>query len=401
MRALRTPRFAGPTRPTWLIDRVVQSYRLWREKSAEGAVTYRDRSRYPMTVPDGANARDRRASIEAVFVIPPCREDSPTDSVGVTPSYAEKRRRVFEESPIPPNSRCNESWVRVSIPKAAQPGDRRRVPVAADDSTSTTPVHQVRGQVAYALAVLHVRPVFTGPLVRVADVICCAPRGGCGAEEHSTAPQVVVPRRGVFTLHRGQQTVTVDAMTAVVLHGEYRVSHPADGGDRCTVLAFAPELHEEALRDARILRATQRLAITHASEQLEAEEQALHLLAALAAAPPLRATPRVQEVRELLAARPTQRWTLTDIGLAVHASPYHLARQFRAATGQTIARHLLGLRLALALDRLQEGEDDLARLAADLGFAGHSHFTERFRRAYGTTPSQARKILTARRACVA
>jgi methylphosphotriester-DNA--protein-cysteine methyltransferase len=52
----------------------------------------------------------------------------------------------------------------------------------------------------------------------------------------------------------------------------------------------------------------------------------------------------------------------------------------------------------LALDRLQAGEDDLARLAAELGFAGHSHFTEQFRRSYGATPSQVRKILTARRA---
>jgi AraC family transcriptional regulator len=245
---------------------------------------------------------------------------------------------------------------------------------------------------------LHVRPIFAGPLVRVADVTCHAPRGGCGAEEQSEAPEVVVPRRGVFTVHRGRQALTADPMTAVVLHGEYRVSHPAQHGDRCTVLAFAPELHEEALRDARILRAAHRISVTRASEQLEVEEQALQLLADLADAPPLRAGPRVQEVRELLAVHPGQPWTLTEIGRAVHTSPYHLARQFRAATGETIARYLLGLRLALALDRLQEGEDDLARLAAELGFASHSHFSERFRRTYGTTPSKARKILTARAA---
>jgi AraC family transcriptional regulator len=245
--------------------------------------------------------------------------------------------------------------------------------------------------------VLDVRPVFASSLVRVADVTCRAPRGGCGAEEHSEAREIVVPRRGVFTVHRGRGTVCADAMTAVVLHGEYRVSHPAGGGDRCTVLAFAPAVHEEALGDARVMRATQRLAFTCATWQLEAEEQALSFLASLAAAPPLRRAPRVQEVRELLAACPTQRWTLADIGRAVHTSPYHLARQFRAATGQTVARYLLGLRLALALDRLQEGEDDLARLAAELGFASHSHFTERFRRTYGTTPSQARTMLIARR----
>ena len=243
-----------------------------------------------------------------------------------------------------------------------------------------------------------VRLVLASPLVRVADVTCCAPRGGCGPAEHTDARQIVIPRRGVFTVHRGRKTVTADPMTAIVLHGECRISHPADGGDRCTVLVLAPELHEEALRGARVLRSGQRLAVTRISEGLEAEEQALHLLAELAAAPRLRAAPRVRDVRELLAERPTERWTLTEIGRAVHTSPYHLARQFRAATGHTIARYLLGLRLALALDRLQEGEDDLARLAAELGFTGHSHFTERFRRTYGTTPSHMRTILTARSA---
>jgi AraC-like DNA-binding protein len=35
-------------------------------------------------------------------------------------------------------------------------------------------------------------------------------------------------------------------------------------------------------------------------------------------------------------------------------------------------------------------QDDLARLALDLGFSSHSHFTTAFRRRYGDTPAQAR-----------
>jgi AraC family transcriptional regulator len=79
----------------------------------------------------------------------------------------------------------------------------------------------------------------------------------------------------------------------------------------------------------------------------------------------------------------------------VHCSPFHLARQFRAATGQTIARHLLRLRLSLALERIAAGETSLARLASDLGFAHHSHLTARFHAMFATTPSQLRTILTA------
>jgi AraC-like DNA-binding protein len=80
----------------------------------------------------------------------------------------------------------------------------------------------------------------------------------------------------------------------------------------------------------------------------------------------------------------------------VHCSPYHLARQFRNATGTTIAEHLMDLRLTLAVERLERGDDDLARLAADLGFASHSHFTARFRQRLGCVPSHLRKTVIAR-----
>jgi len=241
-----------------------------------------------------------------------------------------------------------------------------------------------------------VRLLFTGPLMRITDVIC---RASCGAgrdDEHNEVPELVVPRRGVFIVQRGRRKIVADPTTAVVLRDEYRVSHPADGGDRCLALALPPELVEEALGGAWVLRAPQRLTIGYGLGLLEAEEQAMGFLAHLAGAPRLRSSPRVEQVRQLLAAHLGQRWTLGGIARAVHISPYHLARQFRAATGQTIAQYLTGLRLAAALDRIQAGEDDLARVAADLGFASHSHLTERFRHGYGVTPSQVRKILTAR-----
>jgi AraC-like DNA-binding protein len=244
--------------------------------------------------------------------------------------------------------------------------------------------------------VREIRPLVRGSLLHVDDVKCVAARAGCGAAEYSARPQVVVPRRGAFCVHRGRSVVLADALTAVILDGEYRVSHPTQGGDRCLAMTLAADLHEEALGAARVLPVRQRLRLALATDGLEAEENCMHLVMQLAGARPLRDSPRVERVRELLAAEPSQRWTLTEIAQAVHVSPYHLARQFRAATGQTIAQYLLGLRLALALDRLQEGEDDLARLAADLGFAGHSHFSERFRRCLGRTPSEVRKNLTAR-----
>ncbi|WP_284619413.1 helix-turn-helix domain-containing protein [Aquabacterium humicola] len=109
------------------------------------------------------------------------------------------------------------------------------------------------------------------------------------------------------------------------------------------------------------------------------------------------AAPRaVERTRELLAADPARGDTLAEIARAVHASPYHLARQFRRHTGSTVHGHRTRLRITLALQRLAQGASDLTQLALDLGFASHSHFSAAFRRATGTTPSALRTISTAR-----
>ena len=244
---------------------------------------------------------------------------------------------------------------------------------------------------------LRATPLLETPLVRVLDVECRASRG-CGAEEHNEAADVMLPRRGVFLVHRASSVFVADACSAVVLGAadSYRVSHPADFGDRCTVLRFAPQLHEEAFGDT----GSRALRLRRVPRTPRGEEDALLVLAEVAGASPVAcgtlAARRAAEVRALLASDPGARWSLATVARAVHCSPFHLARQFRAATGETIARHLMALRLALALERLEQGEDDLARLAAELGFASHSHFSARFAAAYGRPPSQMRKTLTAR-----
>jgi AraC family transcriptional regulator len=254
---------------------------------------------------------------------------------------------------------------------------------------------------------LHTQAVLDGPLVRAADVACRAPRSPAGTAEWSAATELVLPRRGVFVVHREGEPVVADPATAIVLRAgqEYRVSHPVDHGDRSTSLVFAPGIVEEALPRTThiVLRpATQlRAALVTARLGLAGEEGALLLLSDIAAdaGDRTRVTAavvrRVEDVRALLAADPARQWRLRDVAAAAHVSPYHLARQFRGATGETIARYVTRLRLALALDRIAAGEDDLARLAHDTGFAHHSHLSARFRALFSLTPSQVRTIVTA------
>ena len=80
-----------------------------------------------------------------------------------------------------------------------------------------------------------------------------------------------------------------------------------------------------------------------------------------------------------------RRWTLAEIAADVGVSPVYLTQVFQQFEGLPLYRYQLHLRLARALDLLGD-YDDLTRLALDLGFSSHSHFSAAFKQAYGQTP---------------
>jgi AraC-like DNA-binding protein len=91
-----------------------------------------------------------------------------------------------------------------------------------------------------------------------------------------------------------------------------------------------------------------------------------------------------------LGARYAEDLSLAELARAVGVSRSRLCRAFRRATGTTLHAYRDGLRLRAALEALLE-RDDLTALALDLWYASHSHFGARFRRAFGMTPSEARR----------
>jgi AraC-like DNA-binding protein len=64
---------------------------------------------------------------------------------------------------------------------------------------------------------------------------------------------------------------------------------------------------------------------------------------------------------------------------------------FRSEVGMPLHRYLVRARLAKALDAVLDAATDLASIAADAGFASHSHFTERFRMLFGVAPAELRR----------
>jgi AraC family transcriptional regulator len=101
-----------------------------------------------------------------------------------------------------------------------------------------------------------------------------------------------------------------------------------------------------------------------------------------------------ESVREHLAGSPGVDHTLSTLARSHGVSGAHLARVFRECTGVPIHRHLLRLRLSLALERLAERNVNIGTLAIDLGFSSHSHFSSSFRDAYGVSPRAANRVLS-------
>jgi AraC family transcriptional regulator len=248
----------------------------------------------------------------------------------------------------------------------------------------------------------------------------------------------VFPRTCVWIRHAGGDPFVADP-TVVTFYNRgqvYRRGRIVEGGDRCEWFAVAPEALLEALRrrdpaagerperpftashgpsDARTYLRQRRLVRAlerdPKPDSLAVEEAVLDLLdSVLAIAGSTRAdagasTRERRRHRELAdAARMTiartfrERVSLDRLAAELGVAPGHLCRVFRRETGTTLHQFRDQLRLRAALEGLDDPGADLTQLAFDLGYSSHSHFTSRFRRTFGATPSRVRAPATPSRA---
>ena len=81
--------------------------------------------------------------------------------------------------------------------------------------------------------------------------------------------------------------------------------------------------------------------------------------------------------------------TLEDLAAVAHLSPYHFARQFRAATGLPPHEFVIARRVERARQFLQEDDNlPLAQVALRVGFSDQNHFSRHFKRLVGVTPGR-------------
>jgi AraC-like DNA-binding protein len=255
--------------------------------------------------------------------------------------------------------------------------------------------------------------------VQIADVACRHPRGHGRDIQVADRHAIVFIRRGCFVrradgVERLLDPVGIDCINP---GQEHRYDHPHSGGDDCTSVRLSPDLVASLWGDdptlpTSLLPSSPKLDLEHrrllaaarrGHDAHELIERTISLVAAtlehvdpdrVAAGRP--ATMRGRRVledaaREALAADSSR--SLTDLAGLLGVSPHHLSRIFHAITGHTISRHRTYLRARLALERLANGEPNLGRLAADIGFADQAHLSRVIHRETGHTPSALRRLL--------
>jgi AraC family transcriptional regulator len=101
---------------------------------------------------------------------------------------------------------------------------------------------------------------------------------------------------------------------------------------------------------------------------------------------------QVAQVSESIDAHLHEDLSLDRLAAQIGYSTAHFARAFRAATGQPPARYAMIRRVERARALLLTGDLPVSAIAAELGFADHSHLTRAMRRQLGVTPSQLRSV---------
>jgi AraC-like DNA-binding protein len=261
----------------------------------------------------------------------------------------------------------------------------------------------------------------------------CASVDHGGALEVSRAHFIVVTRQGAYLRHLGRQRIFADPNHVLFSNPdeEYRVTHPTEAPDLCTVFILQPGLAAELLGERpggdaspRFPRASAPLGsepfVLHrlllrllegpGADALATESCILSLLARVAPPPPTPPAPApsrrrtreahrrtIEQVQTILSADPAADLGLDDLARRTHTSPFHLGRLFAAGTGIPIHRYRVRLRLRRGLEEVLDTDRELSAIALDLGFASHSHFTDSFRRDFGVAPSQLRGTISARR----
>ncbi|NJP89607.1 helix-turn-helix transcriptional regulator [Nonomuraea sp. FMUSA5-5] len=238
-------------------------------------------------------------------------------------------------------------------------------------------------------------------------VACTDDHPRWSAPEPAPSAHIVLVQRGHFRVDVEGRKVTAEPATGYLhLPGEeLRFAHPA-GGDVCTAVTLSDDeltggarVGSGAVRlDAR-LELAHRLLLRSGGDPGFAAAEAVLDLVRLALreqphdTPPPGRADLAERAREAVLADPLAAASLVELARLLDTSPSHLSHTFRHHVGMPVSRYRNRVRVSRALARLDQGETDLAALAAALGFSDQAHLTRVMRAELGHTPGRVRALL--------
>lgn len=95
---------------------------------------------------------------------------------------------------------------------------------------------------------------------------------------------------------------------------------------------------------------------------------------------------QMNQVTDFIRTHLTENLSLEELAQQVGFSPYHFARLFRQATGESPHQFVLRQRIEKAQRLLKKTSLSLTQVALESGFANQSHLTQVFKRHFGLTP---------------
>ena len=101
--------------------------------------------------------------------------------------------------------------------------------------------------------------------------------------------------------------------------------------------------------------------------------------------------PWLKRVQEMLHEEPTASLNVTALARSAGVHPAYLSRSFRRFFHCSLGRYARRIRLEWTAERLVRGNQSIAALAMDAGFADQSHFTRCFKQLYHATPRSFRE----------
>jgi AraC-like DNA-binding protein len=247
------------------------------------------------------------------------------------------------------------------------------------------------------------------PDFRVRVVTCAASHRAWSAPEESGVAGIVLAHRGMFRVLSDGRRQTVDPTLGYLQTPgrEQRFAHPA-GGDVCTFISVReplwhtivgePDPALAVVVDGRVELA-HRLLLRTTRDAADPVERLVHALTT-AVRPWRPTTPPghadlADRAREAILADEPDSANLVRLARTLRVSPAHLSRTFHSHVGMTVSRYRNRVRVSRVLARLEEGDTDLAGLAASVGFADQAHLSRTVRAELGHPPSRLRHLFSA------